>query len=225
MSRSSAIATEPAQNQDNVSHEAPTRPLPKLTTFDLIAEARRLDAAARANRADEDCTVTIGAEENKRLLASVLAMGEAASPSPVGGPQRNPDDEATLDAPTPLTAVQLAAVQREIDLTPLPVPAHVAIGARPPALRTLVITRPAPIKAAAVTLPATPAALASSASGIRERVSAEVVDAAREARALAKRPSAPSWLPQNTTETYVVAGIWMMALSLIALLMVMVTSA
>jgi hypothetical protein len=99
----------------------------------------------------------------------------------------------------------------------------VAFVSQPPALRTLVLTRPAP-RSAAITSPATPMALAEAASGIRERVSTELVDGAREARARAKRPSAPSWLPQNTTETYVVAGIWVMALSLIALLMAMVTS-
>jgi hypothetical protein len=247
----------------------PTRPLP---TFRLEEEARRLDAAAAAASAasasasasaaaarfDEDATVTVSAEENKKLLASVFAGAAGASsersPSPLGDWPCTEEDP-TLDAPSPSSPdlLALAALQRQVRIT-----------ARPPALKSLVITRPAPVNtprpsvaAAAVianvaTQPlefpraapplfmalvaqppaSSPAPLASAAvppSGFRPRIAPELAQAARSARGVgeARRSSATFkiQLPKRNMTTYVVAGIWAMALSLLAVLMFMATSA
>lgn len=240
----------------------PTRPLP---TFRLEEEARRLDAAAAAASAsasaasaarfDEDATVTVSAEENKKLLASVFAAasGERA-PSPLGD-RPCTEDDPTLDAPSPSSPdlLAMAALQRQVRIT-----------ARPPALKSLVITRPAPINtprpavapaavianvatqplefpraapplcmALVASAPASsPAPLSSPAmppSGFRPRITPELAQAARSAREGGEvRRSAATFkirFPKRNMTTYVVAGIWAMALSLIAVLMFMATSA
>jgi hypothetical protein len=288
MSRSySALESAPADDLA-YGNEQPTKPLPMLTPFDLAQEARRLDEearerdeearkrdeAVRAARAelDDERTVTIGAEENKRLLASVLAVGDHAAAHAaerralVRDERYNTDDEPTLDAPSPVTSLQ---VQGEPEPTPVPV----RITARPPALRAIVLTRPAPVPApkstsraevspnavispravpameaasstpavnalralaAVPAIAATPAAPAvfvtPPASGFRARITPELAKAARELHAVedARRRGEATFtirLPKRSKETYLVAGIWAMAVSLIAVLMFMASSA
>jgi hypothetical protein len=247
----------------------PTRPLP---TFRLEEEARRLDAAAAAASAtsaatsarfDDDATVTVSAEENKKLLASVFAGAVAASNGGSLGDRPCNEEDPTLDAPSPSSPAGMAVAA---------LPRPVRITARPPALKSLVITRPAPIhsprlsdapgavvvangatqplefpRAApplfmALVAPASapspapfPAACSPAAvapSGFRPRITPELAQAARDARDAREggeiRRSAATFkiqLPKPNTTTYVVAGIWAMALSLIAVLMFMATSA
>jgi len=213
--------------------ESPTRPLP---VFRLEEEARRLDeaaaaasaAAAKAAACGEDATVTVSAEENLKLLASVFAgasndashASESSEAGPVTkrssvAPYRNTDDEPTLDAPAPSTPEALAAVsmQRPVRVT-----------ARPPALKMLVITRPPPphtprasIVPASAPAPADAAAsLVPSSSGLHLRI-----DRAES------RPAAvtyPIRRAKRDMQTYLVVGIWAMALSLLAVLMFMATS-
>ncbi len=211
--------------------ESPTRPLP---VFRLEEEARRLDeaaaaasaAAARAAACGDDATVTVSAEDKMKLLASVFAgasndashashashASEASSDAgPVTkrssvAPYRNTDDEPTLDAPAPSTPEALAALsmQRPVRVT-----------ARPPALKTLVITRPPPPphtpRASLATAP-TP----SSSSGLHLRI-----DRADSGPAAATYPFRRS---ERDMQTYLVVGIWAMALSLLAVLMFMARS-
>jgi hypothetical protein len=293
MSRSYSNALEPAPADDLVyGNEQPTKRLPMLTPFDLAQEARRLDEEARkrdeaarereeAGRAahgalDDERTVTIGADENKRLLASVLAHGDHAGARPedhrplVRDDRYDTDDEPTLDAPSPVTSLH---VQGEREREPTPVPVPVRITARPPALRAIVFTRPAPAPApkstpraevspiavispcavppmeapsstpavnalralaAVPAIAATPAAPAvfvtAPASGFRARITPELAKAARELHAaedarLRGEATFTIRLPKRSEETYLVAGIWAMALSLIAVLMFMASSA
>ena len=78
MSRSISHATDQSQRLVREGNEQETRPLARLTPFDLEEEARRLDALACA--LDEaDSTLMIGADENRRLLATAFALGEAAA--------------------------------------------------------------------------------------------------------------------------------------------------
>ncbi|MDB4938778.1 MAG: hypothetical protein JWP87_5750 [Labilithrix sp.] len=258
MSRSSshaladrALANDSAEGApaDLVYGEQPTRRLPK---FILAEEARRLDMASER---DEDATVTIGAEENKKLLASVFAAAPAPAPAPgrdERGDRPNTDDEPTLDAPCPIVDGMPA-----FEAAP---PRPVCITARPPALRTLVITKPAPARKttpvapaatispdavppsfpraapslvmtlAAIAAPAIiPAAVVAPVSGFRPKISPELRKAVRDLReAEDRRRSATTfrvYLPKPNAQTYVVAGIWAMALSLLAVLMFMATSA
>jgi hypothetical protein len=219
MSRSNSNALESGDANDFAyGNEQPTKRLPMLTPFALAQEARRLDEEARkrdeAARAalDDERTVTIGAEENERLLASVLALGaearkaEAQPRGLVRDERYTTDDEPTLDAPSPVTSVQ----------------------AKSPAVDTLRALAAVPEIAAA---PATPAAFVSEpVSGFRPRITPELAKAAREAHAAedARLRSGATFtirLAKRTTETYLVAGIWAMALSLIAVLMFMASSA
>ena len=201
----------------------PTRPLP---VFRLEEEARRLDQAAEkaaalaAVRCDDDATVTVSPEDNERLLAS-LFPGAASEkmPSPLGeGDLRCSDDEPTLDAPAPASPEALAwlSAARPVRVT-----------ARPAALKMLVITKPAPP-------PHTPRA--STGPDAASPIALAPIALAPVALALVAGPPesgfrpriAPSFaprLPKRDTTTYVVAGIWAMAISLIALLMFMATSA
>lgn len=209
----------------------PTRPLP---VFRLEEEARRLDkqAEAAAARCDEDATVTVSAEENLRLLASVFPADA-----------RNTDDEPTLDAPAPTSPEAMAA------MAAMARPARVR--ARPPALTSLVITRPAPVStprpsvvpAAVISRAAVPrsspaispveagpppAVLVPPPSGLRPRITPEMVAAARglrDAEEADRMAPSRSRVKKRDMQTYLVAGIWAMALSLIALLVLMTTSA
>jgi hypothetical protein len=124
------------------------------------------------------------------------------------------------------------------------------VTARPPALRALVLTTPPPARnttpipgAAAIAAPApapapsflravpalvmtpalhlrevAPAAFVPPPSGFHAKVAPELVHAARARRDAAR-------LPKGNAQTYLVAGIWAMALSLFAILMFMATSA
>jgi hypothetical protein len=275
MSRSSAAALDNAPSNDSSGNDNamapqptwaedknPTRPLP---LFRLEEEARRLDlAAAKASaRYDEDATVTVSAEENKKLLASVFAAAAGINqdaietlPGPLDDAEEHPakDNEPTLDAPAPSSPEAIATMSA---------PGPVRMTARPPALKMLVITRPAPthtprsalgpsavISTAAVpgplafprtspafvtslTAPA-PAAVpavfvAPPPSSLRRKITPELARTARDLReADDRRRSSATFttrMPKRNVQNYVVAGIWAMALSLIAVLMFMAASA
>ena len=251
-----AMAAQPTWAEDR----SPTRPLP---LFRLEEEARRLDlaAAAASARYDEDATVTVSAEENKKLLASVFAAAAAGGinqdvietlPGPIDDPEGHPanQEEPTLDAPAPSSPDATAI---------LSAPRAVSVTARPPALKVLVITRPAPIHtprsavapsavisavAAPVAFPRTAPALVMSLaapapaatalvapppSGLRRKITPELARSARELRSAEdRRRGAATFtirMPKRNVQNYVVAGIWAMALSLLAVLMFMATSA
>jgi hypothetical protein len=191
MPRSAAASSAPddVPAQTWAEDKNPTRPLPK---FRLEEEARRLDQALT----NEDRTVTVSAEQNRRLLASVFAeagaMRSPISDSPLDAPA-NADDEPTLDAPAPAAGSITEAIVARLSLGPQLVrtaPAAPATPSRPPALKMLVITRPMPV--ATLALGATMAA-----------------------------PPTPSAKP--AIDTYVVAGIWATAAFLIGLLMFIAT--
>ena len=252
-----AMAAQPTWAEDR----SPTRPLP---LFRLEEEARRLDlaAAAASARYDEDATVTVSAEENKKLLASVFAAAAAGInqdaietlPGPIDDPEDHPANEEapTLDAPAPAPSSPGANAI-------LSAPRAVSVTARPPALKVLVITRPAPIHtprsavapsavisavAAPVAFPRTAPALVMSLaapapaatalvapppSGLRRKITPELARSARELRSAEdRRRGAATFtirMPKRNVQNYVVAGIWAMALSLLAVLMFMATSA
>ena len=223
--------TRPAWAED----KNPTRPLP---VFRLEEEARRLDQAAEesaqkaaalaATRCDDDATVMVSAADNERLLVSIFpGAAPDKMPSPLGDRDlRCTDDEPTLDAPVPSSPEALAAIS---------VARPVRVTARPPALKMLVITRPpppphtprssvapdAPSRAVPVVEPRE--------SGFHSTIAPELALAARGRRdAEEDRRSGATFtirLPRPDATTYVVAGIWAMALSLIVFLMLMVTSA
>jgi hypothetical protein len=266
MSRSSAAAFEHAPSNDSSTPDAdasteqpswsedknPTRPLPM---FRLEEEARRLDqAAAMAAMGDEgDSTLSVSAADNAKLLSSHFpgATGEQM-PSPIGEPA-NSDDEPTLDAPVPSSPEVIAAMSL---LCP------VRVTARPPALRSLVITRAAPTRlprpsvapaAVIAQLPCEPLAFPRSAPSLlmsasefepappspppelvappsgSHRIAPERAQTARYVHDAEDGRRSESTLMSRRrkrhVQTYVVAGIWAMALSLIALLMFMATSA
>ncbi len=294
MSRSSAAAFDYAPANDSSNDESsaptappswaedknPTRPLP---TFRLEEEARRLDRVAVANarasaRCDEDMTVTVSAEDNKKLLASVFAAVPGVNqdvietlPAPVDDFDDHPanNEEPTLDAPAPSSPEAIAALSS---------PRTVHVTARPPALKMLVITRPAPKSSprpdvapvavisqsavtgsspnaatasqpataplafprtapslimalsASVSSPAPVAFIAPPASGFRPKITAELARTARglreaEDRRRKQEATFTIRLPKRNLQTYVVAGIWAMALLLFAVLMFMATSA
>jgi hypothetical protein len=198
MSRSTSDATDESQRFDFESNEQTTRPFPKFNPFDLEAEARRLDSLACAHD-DSDSTLMIGAEENQRLLASAFALGEAAVSRPAH------DDEPTRALRAPQLFL-VPAVEREVE------PA-------PETMRMLIA-----VPLAAVLPPP---------SGERPRATSEFTRTARymhayevprEAPRAASR-AASTWLPRGAGQTWVVVAIWAMALSLLALLMLMVQSA
>lgn len=120
-----------------------------------------------------EVTLALAPEENRRILANAFAV-EAEKPS------RNTDDELTLDARSPLA------------------PFVARITTRPPPLKALVFTSPAPRRQP------TPAAVIADAPRIRPSVKPVI----------AKAPHDPQLL--------VVAGIWLMAISLMATLAVIV---
>lgn len=169
MSRRTAAAHKQshARSLAAVYDDQPTKPLPTVTLFDLIAETRRLEAAT-AQEADADRTLTIDAAQRERLVAAALASDLDLEPPPVTVRHPADDDAPTLHAPSLLHALP------SIELAPTP-----------------------PVDAPA-------------ASGIRPRITLEQ---SREARS-------NGWLPNGSTETWIVAGIWAMAISLIAVLMV-----
>jgi hypothetical protein len=198
MSRSTTHATDLSTRVDLDSDEQTTRPLPTVTPFDLEAEVRRLDALACA--ADEaDNTLMIDPEENKRLLASAFALGGARD-------SRHPQgDEPTMIA---LRAPQLFLV-----------PPVAEIVEEPPETTRILIAVPR-------------AAVPSPPSGPRPRVTPDGARITRdlqayEAARAAPRPApraASTWLPRGASETWVVVAIWATALSLVALLGLMVWS-
>jgi len=216
--------------------ESPTRPLP---VFRLEEEARRLDeaaaaasaAAAKAAACGEDATVTVSAEDNLKLLASVFQgassdaphAAEASDSGPVTlrsplAPLPNTDDEPTLDAPAPSSPEALAALALQCP---------VRVTARPPALKMLVITRPPPPHTPrASTVPAVPHIEPS--SGLHLKLDPEAARAAWDDRAAEERrrvaASYPTRRKKRDMQTYLVVGIWAMALSLLAVLMFMATS-
>jgi hypothetical protein len=279
MSRSSAAALDHAPSNDSSGNDNamaaqptwaedknPTRPLP---LFRLEEEARRLDLAAEkasasaSARYDEDATVTVSAEENKKLLANVFAAAAGINQDAIEtlpGSIDDPEDHAanheepTLDAPVPWSPEALEATSA---------PRPVRVTARPPALKMLVITRPAPTQtprsavapsavistaavaapvafprtapalvmslAAPVPTPAPAALVAPPPSGLRRKITPELARNARDLRVAEDRRRSEATftirLPQRNVQNYVVAGIWAMALSLLAVLMFMATSA
>lgn len=129
------------------------------------------------------------------------------------------DDEPTLDAPAPSSPAAIAAM---LDPRPVRVTAH------PPALKMLVITRPPPQTARASVAPAA-APGEPSQSGLRPKVTPELepmtgrrggAEDGRRSAATARRRR-----PTRGRQTYVVAGIWAMALLLVAVLMYVLISA
>jgi len=222
-----ALGSTPA---DREILEQPTRPLPRLVLADLV---RHLDDAnARSESAQaEDATVTVSAEENRKLLEHVFAMEEAPT-QPVERPSH--DDEPTLAASSPASATRMTA--------------------RPPPLSMIVLTKPAPSRAPVtpaaiispeVVPPSTPrvapalfmpaevpvvslAFVPSPVSESRPRITAELAKRPREQSAVEGRQPIATFflrLPKPGPQTYFVAGIWAMALSLFLVLMLMATSA
>ncbi len=108
-----------------------------------MSRTNECDAAIPAldGSRDSDATLTIGAEENNRLLARAFALEERPRPST--------DDEITIAAPAPV----------------LPVAARVT--QRPPPLKMLVLTSSPPPRH---TPPAVVAVAGPPASGWRPRV-------------------------------------------------------
>ena len=195
MSRTTSHATDQSQHREPVSNEQVTRPLPRLTPFDLEEEARRLDALACAFD-ESDSTLMIGADENRRLLENAFALGEASAARPAH------DDEPTIAARAP-----------HLFLVPS-LPLEVEVEPAPATLRMTV---------------ALPAAALPPPSGQRPRISPHVALDRREIHAPRAARTAPQAeakrLPQGTTQTWTVVAIWTMALSLFALLLLLVRSA
>jgi hypothetical protein len=246
-----ASTEQPSWSED----KNPTRPLPM---FRLEEEARRLDqAAAMAALVSEgDSTLSVSAADNAKLLSSHFsgAPGERM-PSPTGEPA-NSDDEPTLDAPVPSSPEVISAIAA------MSSPRPVRVTARPPALTSLVFTRPAPPRSPRASVapaavisqlpkeplafprsapslvmstsefqpapPSTPPALIAPPSG-SHRIAPERAQTARDRHdtedGRRSEPTLMSRRRKRHVQTYVVAGIWAMALSLIALLMFMATSA
>ena len=124
MSRSTSHATDQSQSLDFVSNEQATRPLPRVTPFDLEAEARRLDALACALD-DADSTLMIGAEENRRLLANAFALDAAR------GARAAHDDEPTVTAHAPHLFLVPSA---ELEVEPAPATVRMLVAIPPAAL-------------------------------------------------------------------------------------------
>lgn len=252
MSRSTATAPDHAPmsalstSDCNAVLESPPSSEPatrRMPAFSLAEEARRVDEARRLEEErrvseprldiDEDATVTVGAEEHRKLMESAFAVfGSERAP---GRP--NTDDEPTLDAPSPGVSAQLIA---SLGMSPAAPPARVT--ARPPALRALVLTPPPAPKAGVhpgvspaarpTLVPRTtpqPAFVVAPVSGYRPKVTAEMARAARQARIDEEHrlheAAFTVRMPTRNAETLVVAGIWAVAFSLIAVLMIMATSA
>ena len=112
MSRNTSHATDQSERLEPVSNEQVTRPLPRLTPFDLEAEARRLDALACALD-DSDSTLMIGADENRRLLATSFALAEASAARPAH------DDEPTVAARAPHLFL-VPSLPLEVEVEPAP---------------------------------------------------------------------------------------------------------
>jgi hypothetical protein len=269
MSRSSAAAfdTRPSKVSSTADANAsteqpswsedknPTRPLP---VFRLEEEARRLDQAAAmaAMGSEGESTLSVCAAHTAKLLSSHFpgTTGEQM-PSPTGEPA-NSDDEPTLDAPVPSSPEVISAIAAMTS------PGPVRVTARPPMLKSLVFTRPAPARSPRASVapaavisqlpteplalprsapslvmstsefepasPSTPLALDAPPSGAH-RIAPERAQTARDLRdtedGCRSEPTIMSRRRKRSVQTYVVAGIWAMALSLIALLMFMATSA
>lgn len=213
--------------------EQPTR---RLQAFHLPAEA--LPEAADQPVGNDDATVNIAPAQTQQLLASVFAFGAMHG--------RNIDDEPTLDAPAPVTPrVPAAPAASAAAVAPTITPSRPM---RAPALRALVLTPPpitarspqsAPriaVAAAAVITAAggpDPAAIPvrfatpvppAPMSGWRRKLPSSLVAAARVARDHEDRRRAAKTFAiaaRRSPQLYVVAGIWAMALSLLALLIFM----
>lgn len=240
MSRSTAAAFETAPGNDPSPADAtasteqpswsedknPTRPLPM---FRLEEEARRLDQAAAMScdddaggyaNSDDEPTVDAPVPSSPEVISAIAAM---SSPRPVRVTVRRPVVTPlviTRPAPTrpPRASVAPAAVISQlIPLEPPPFPRIAPF---------LVMTMPEP----ALETPSTPAAWVAPPSGFRRKITLELAETARprpdtedgrrsEVRLMVRLPK------KRDVQTYVVAGIWAMALSLIALLMFMARSA
>ncbi len=195
MSRYTSHATDQSERLEPESNEQATRPLPRLTPFDLEEEARRLDALACALD-DSESTLMIGADENRRLLATAFALGEASAARPAH------DDEPTVAARAPHLFL-VPSLPLEVEVEPAPA----------------TLRMPVALPAAALPPP----------SGERAPIPPHVAIAPREIHA----PRAPrtaskaeaARLPRGHNQKWTVVAIWAMALSLFALLMLLVRSA
>jgi hypothetical protein len=108
MSRHNAAAKKPsrAQTLAAVYDDQPTKPLPTVTLFDLIAETRRLDAARAEGEQDPDRTLTIDPGQRERLLADAIASNVDLDLEAPPVTKRCGDEDATLiQAPSPLRCV------------------------------------------------------------------------------------------------------------------------
>jgi len=216
MSRSSTPRVTQAWSES----DSPTKPMPKF----VLADASRLVEQAREQ--DEDQTVMMGAEENKKLLANVLALGQAAQPRP------NTDDEPTLDTPAPLSNPDVILAAAALDLTlPLPLEPSAATPVPAPApmpVRSAVAAPPvAPLNlqpplAVALTLPAIVAV--APVSSIRPRITPQLAQAARVARVQEDFRRAPALQAPKRNLNVLVVGIWAFALSLCGVLMFLAMS-
>lgn len=152
---------------------------------------------------DLEATLTIGPEEHQRLLASAFALQNEH-------PRPSTDDEITVDAPAPVALVaritQRPPVMKMV-FTSAPPPRHTA---PPPA----VIEAPTP-PPSGFRLRITP-----------ERAKAAHEDAGRKALPVPARTAVASLslMMKRNPQLVVVAGIWAMALSLVAMLALIVTA-
>ena len=195
MSRNTSHATDQSQHLEPVSNEQVTRPLPRLTPFDLEEEARRLDALACAFD-ESDSTLMIGADENRRLLATAFALGEASAARPAH------DDEPTVAARAPHLFL-VPALPLEVEVEPAPATLRMAV--------------------------ALPVAALPPPAGERPRIPPHVsldtreIHAPRSPRTASKVEA--TRLTQGPKQTWTVVAIWVMALSLFAILMLLVRAA
>ena len=227
----SASTSQPSTSTcDEPPYSVSAQPTRKMPKFVLDEEARRLFEQPSVNR--EDATVTISADENRKLLASLFTDDETPTNRP------SSDDEPTLDAPAPVSGT------RETEPAPAMAPAPVA--ARPRGLRSLVLTTPMPTRAvtpsfarhsrpvempplapvsplAPMPLPwVAPAAFVGpSVPSCRPMVTpaTPAVTPVRPVVATAVH------VPKRNQATYLVAGIWTLALSLLAVLTFIAASA
>ena len=216
MARSTASA--PARTTKAwAESDVPTRPMPRF----VLADASRLLQEAREH--DQDQTVMMGAEENEQLLANARALGQGAA--------RNTDDEPTLDTPVPLSHPDVMKAALALDLpvplsaTPIPMPAPPPAVAMPPVAVTL-----PPVALRAVAVVAFPVALnavvpAAPVSCTRARITPQLAQAARDARAMEDLRRTSTMRPASrNVQTVVVVGIWAFALSLCGVLMFLAMS-
>lgn len=152
---------------------------------------------------DLEATLTIGPEEHQRLVASAFAVQNDR-------PRPSTDDEITLDVPAPVALVA-------------------RIAQRPPVMKMVFTSAPPPRHTAsrpAVVEPPTPPP-----SGFRVRVTPKLAKAAHEDAGRKALPAPArtgvaslSLMMKRNPQLVVVAGIWAMALSLVAMLALIVTA-